>query len=50
MAAQHVRRLENLVAHRLAKMTTKNVIDKIWRNVAPDCINDIIYAKMSTST
>ena len=47
--AQHVRRSENSIAHRLAKMATRNVIDKIWRDVAPDCISDIIQAEMSTS-
>jgi hypothetical protein len=40
--AVHVRMSANGAAHGLAKLTTRNVIDRIWTSSIPNCICDIV--------
>ena len=41
----HVRRNLNGAAHRLEKLATRHIIDRVWRNEIPNCICDIIQAE-----
>lgn len=48
--ANHVRRMLNTAAHRLAKMASKAVIDKCWRDGIPECICYIVHVENTIST
>ena len=38
----YVKRMANMVAHRLAKLTTSDIIDKLWDFRILECISDVI--------
>ena len=40
----YVRREVNRAAHELARLTVRNVMDKVWTREVPDCIRDIIVS------
>jgi ribonuclease HI len=44
-----VHREANEAAHRLAKAATMDVNDKIWRNITPNCISDIVLMERFSS-
>jgi hypothetical protein len=48
--ANHVRRTLNTAAHGLAKVASKAVMDKVWRDVVLKCICDIVPVEQIIST
>jgi L-rhamnose mutarotase len=40
----------NEAAHRLAKMATTNVNNRIWRDYTPNCISDIVLMEWLASS
>jgi hypothetical protein len=40
------RREGNKAAHALSKLATKAVVNKLWINETPNCINDVILIEL----
>jgi hypothetical protein len=38
----HVKRTANMADHRLAKLATIDIIDRLWNSRVPDCISNVI--------
>lgn len=46
----HVKLYANMVAHKLAKLATTDIIDRLWDSRIPDCISDVILMEQVASS